>query len=104
MEALRRGETVDALFSENAKRLRSLVKTARTVESVGRDEMVIRLIVPAGTKGAAYVHPFPQPGLPQAEFLLNAGTRLRMIDKSDTLWTLSVEPGDTEESDENEPR
>jgi hypothetical protein len=76
----------------------------RTVEFVGRDQVVIRLIVPAGTKGAAYVHPFPQPGFPQAEFLLNAGTRLRMIEKTDTLWTLCVESDDADGGGENDPR
>ncbi|HQT88899.1 MAG TPA: hypothetical protein PK677_10165 [Acidiphilium sp.] len=45
-----------------------------------------------------------QAGLAQEDFLLNADTRLRMIEKTDTLWTLCVEPGDTEDSDDNEPR
>ncbi len=45
-----------------------------------------------------------QAGLAQEDFLLNADTRLRRIEKTDTLWTLCVESDDADGGGENDPR
>jgi hypothetical protein len=47
-----------------------------------------RIIVPAGTKGAAYVHPFPDVQHEEFEILLNIGTKLRILRNDETQLVL----------------
>jgi hypothetical protein len=55
------------------------------VKSVAADQVLrehgamVKIIVPAGTRGAAYVHPFPEYRFRQYEVLLNTGTKLRIL-------------------------
>ena len=40
---------------------------------------IINIIIPAGTRGAAYIHPFPDYDQEEFEILLNRGTNLRIL-------------------------
>ncbi len=49
---------------------------------------LIEIIVPEGTKGAAYVHPFPTEQYQQFEVLLNDGVELRIVRNTGTRLVL----------------
>lgn len=77
---------------------------ARAEEFVGKSQVIVRIVVPKGTRGAAYVHPFPRVQMDQAEFLLNADMHLRMVEKSEARWTLLVENGTAAHDDPDDTR
>jgi hypothetical protein len=53
--------------------------------------LIIQIIVPKGTRGAAYVHPFPEIQHKQFEVLLNIGTKLRIVRNDDRLVLVAGE-------------
>jgi hypothetical protein len=59
---------------------------------------VIQIIVAAGTKGAAYIHPFPDYEHEEFEILLNVGTKLRSLRNDDIRLVLLA--GDLDEGDD----
>ncbi len=56
---------------------------------------LINIIIPAGTRGAAYIHPFPDYEHEEFEILLNRGTKLRILRHLPNLVILAANEDDT---------
>jgi len=57
---------------------------------------IINIIIQAGTRGAAYIHPFPDYDHEEFEILLNRGTKLRILRHVPTLVILAANEDDTD--------
>lgn len=74
----------------NAGFFSTTIDTQAVEEDFGHRPALIEIIIPAGYRGAAYVHPWPEVQYPQLEVLIRAGSRFKVIDADPTHVVLEV--------------
>jgi hypothetical protein len=73
------------------------VSTSLEREKIGKDfprAEIVEIVVPAGHRGVAYVHPFPSVQHHQYELLLAAGTSFKVLNDEAGGLVLEVTDGD----------